>query len=575
LEKSTHISSSFLIGGGESGELTRQYNWQDSMLGTPDQWPWGLLVSVSNLLRTNLPMLVLWGPDHICFYNDAFIPSLGVEMHPSIGRRASEVWAEGWDFIGPLLKSVLGTGEAVSFQDAPVIFYRNGKTEVVYWTFSYSLILNDQGLPGGILVNCLETTEQVKAQQALKESQAELERIIDLAELGSYCIQLPANTISKSPRVAEWYGLPELTDVPASISAIDINDRERIRQVFTDALAAGSDGSYRVEYAVISALTGQKRILRTNGQVVCSSSGIPSRIDGSVMDITSQHESKIALEQQVQLRTKELASLNEQLAAQNSGYLLVNAKLEETNKLLTQSNESLQQFAYVASHDLQEPLRKIQQFSDLIKRQYADQIGDGVAHIERMQAASQRMSSLINDLLAYSQVSIQERILKPVTLDDVITAILQDFDLLIRETGAEVHVAPLPIVKGNALQLGQLFQNLLSNALKFRKPSVPTVINIAAKRVRDADLPASVHPNQPSAVYHCIEVSDNGVGFDEQYKKRIFQVFQRLHGRSEYPGTGIGLAICEKVATNHGGDITANSIPGQGTTFSVYLPATA
>ncbi|GAB3887744.1 sensor histidine kinase [Spirosoma agri] len=250
-------------------------------------------------------------------------------------------------------------------------------------------------------------------------------------------------------------------------------------------------------------------------------------------------------------------------------------QLESLNRDLVRSNQSLQQFAYIASHDLQEPLRKIQSFGDILKSSYANQLGDGVGHLERMQSAASRMSGLIKDLLNFSRISTQHDKLVPVSLEQVVERVLDDLALPIQEKQASVQVESLPMVSGDELQLQQLFQNLLSNALKFNRPAVSPVIRISAQLIASVDLPDSVKPVRQVSAYHRISVSDNGIGFDEQYLERIFQVFQRLHTRSQYAGTGIGLAICEKVATNHGGAITASSTMGEGATFDVYLPADA
>ncbi len=247
-------------------------------------------------------------------------------------------------------------------------------------------------------------------------------------------------------------------------------------------------------------------------------------------------------------------------------------QLESKIEALNRSNDSLQQFAYVASHDLQEPLRKVQQFGDLLLTQYADQLGEGTDYLARMQVAAARMSTLIRDLLSFSRLSTQPDNTVFISLTDVVETVLNDLDLVISETGAQVSVAPLPTVQGDASQFGQLFQNLLSNALKFRRVGTAPVIRVIAQRIAATNLPEGVNPTQAAGAYQRIDVMDNGIGFDQKYAERIFQVFQRLHGKSDYAGTGVGLAICEKVAANHGGTITASSQPGQGSTFSVYLP---
>ncbi|GAB3918332.1 hypothetical protein GCM10028804_08050 [Larkinella terrae] len=248
--------------------------------------------------------------------------------------------------------------------------------------------------------------------------------------------------------------------------------------------------------------------------------------------------------------------------------LQLESKIDE----LKSSNDSLQQFAYVASHDLQEPLRKVQQFGDVLKTRYKDQLGAGVEYLDRMQQATNRMSTLIQDLLTFSRISTQRDTSKTVNLNEIVDDVQFDLELVIKEAGAVVSTDPLPTIPGDALQLGQLFQNLLSNALKFRKDGVAPEIKVRYQKVAAVQLPTAVAPARKTAYYHHIDVSDNGIGFEQHYTDRIFQVFQRLHNRNKYAGTGIGLAICEKVVVNHGGAITATSQLQKGATFSVFLP---
>lgn len=248
-------------------------------------------------------------------------------------------------------------------------------------------------------------------------------------------------------------------------------------------------------------------------------------------------------------------------------------KLEALNLDLRRSNENLQQFAYVASHDLQEPLRKIEAFGNILKDQYAGKLSEtGVDLLTRMQGASTRMATLIKDLLSYSRLTSDQQAQSSVALDQVLDWVMSNLDVAITESGATINRTPLPVVNGDESQLRQLFQNLLSNAIKFRRSDQSPFINITADQVPADELPAVGRPTRPAALYYRIQVSDNGIGFDEQYRSRIFQVFQRLHSRSQYAGTGIGLAIVQKVVDNHNGMISATSEPGEGATFSVYLP---
>ncbi|GAB3945995.1 hypothetical protein GCM10028805_15990 [Spirosoma harenae] len=246
------------------------------------------------------------------------------------------------------------------------------------------------------------------------------------------------------------------------------------------------------------------------------------------------------------------------------------SKIEELNR----SNNNLEQFASIASHDLQEPLRKIQSFSALLTSQLEGQLTDiSRDYLQRINLAVSRMSTLITDLLAYSRLSTVQQKFAPVSLSAVVADVLTTLDWTISQRQAQVEVYALPTVDGEAWQLGQLFQNLLSNALKFSRPDHRPRVEVKSIVVPRSELPREVRPKSAATLFHQISVRDQGIGFDPQYVDRIFQVFQRLHGKNEYAGTGVGLAICQQVATNHGGGITATSKPGEGATFWVYLPA--
>jgi len=244
-------------------------------------------------------------------------------------------------------------------------------------------------------------------------------------------------------------------------------------------------------------------------------------------------------------------------------------QLEGNINELSRSNTELAQFAYVASHDLQEPLRKIQSFSSMLTEQYAPALDPQAQDIiRRMQGATARMQELIRGLLAYSRLNTERPAFRPVSLNQLVTDVLSDLETAIRDRSALVAVDTLPVVNGNSLQLLQLFQNLLSNAIKFTPAHQTPAIRIWSRKLT----PEQALAFNLTGHFAEISVQDNGIGFDEKYTERIFSLFQRLHGRSQYGGTGIGLAVCRKVVDNHGGYLTARSQPGKGSTFLVYLP---
>lgn len=250
-------------------------------------------------------------------------------------------------------------------------------------------------------------------------------------------------------------------------------------------------------------------------------------------------------------------------------------QLQQQVILLNNSNKELEQFAYIASHDLEEPLRKISSFSEKIQMKLADYPDEEVTDsLRRLNTSVARMRILISDLLNYSRITRLLDINEQVNLDSIFKLILEDLSLALSAKGALVNIEPLNVIKGNNTQLRQLFQNLLSNALKFSDKEVPE-INVSAKNYSREELKATDWLKEftiKHEKYYCIFVSDNGIGFELQYLRQIFIIFQRLHGRSEYEGTGIGLAICKRIVENHEGFITAESEVGKGTTFIVGLP---
>ncbi len=271
------------------------------------------------------------------------------------------------------------------------------------------------------------------------------------------------------------------------------------------------------------------------------------------------------------LHTKKIPVLNQKGAPQ---YLLgisediTEQKEQEKMKIYTQaletSNRELQDFVFVASHDLQEPLRKIQAFGEFLRDEFKEVLGEtGRDYVERMRNAANRMQILINDLLALTRVTTKAQPFIPVNLSDILQGVLSDLETRIGENKAKVEAGPLPTLEADATQMRQLFQNLIGNALKFQRPGVPPEIKVYA----------STPPEFGKRGSRCrITVEDNGIGFDNKYGEQIFKVFERLHGRDEYEGTGIGLAVCRKVVERHGGMIKAEGVLGKGSIFTIELP---
>jgi light-regulated signal transduction histidine kinase (bacteriophytochrome) len=259
----------------------------------------------------------------------------------------------------------------------------------------------------------------------------------------------------------------------------------------------------------------------------------------------------------VQERTAALRDANQQLQREMTERKEAEQQLKQANAELARSNQELEQFAYVASHDLREPLRKIKSYTDLLAKRYQGQLDEKAdKYIAYITDGAVRMQTLITDLLTYSRVGRAEITLEPTDLNAVLNRTLTDLSTAIQESSALITTDALPTVRANPGQIGQLLQNLIANAIKFSGNQPPQI--------------------QIRAVQHdqswMISVRDNGIGIEPQYADRIFVIFQRLHTRDEYPGTGIGLAVCKKIVECHGGQIWVESEPGCGTTFSFTLP---
>ena len=256
---------------------------------------------------------------------------------------------------------------------------------------------------------------------------------------------------------------------------------------------------------------------------------------------------------------EQLHTANEHLQKEIEEHKQTQRELRAHAETLEQRNQELQDFAYIASHDLQEPLRKVQIFGDHLQRKY-NQILDsrGRDYLLRMQKASAYMQLMVEDLAAFSNVASRDRVLKLTDFGQVLRTVIDDNKYWLDEAGAAVSFTEMPIFFANPRQIYQLFQNLLQNSIKFKQKEVPPIIQINSQLL-------------PDNVYEIV-FSDNGIGFKPEYARRIFGVFQRLDGRSDYSGTGMGLAICRKVVENHHGTITVESIPGEGCTFTMHFP---
>jgi PAS domain S-box-containing protein len=809
----------FLEDGGEMGELTREFDWANTVVGPFDQWPQALKTTVGIILHSDFPMFLWWGEDMIQFYNDAYRPSLGQEgKHPkALGQHGKECWPEIWDIIHPLIQQVKTTGKSFFLEDQLIPIYRNGKIEDVYWTFSYSAVIDEDNDIAGVLVVCNETTKKVNTRVQLERTQFML--LQSESNLRNMILQAPvAMCILKGPRhivetandkmfelwgkskermlgrpifdellEAKYEGFEKLLDsvistgktytaygapvtlyrggrselvyvhfvyeafrdsdnsiVGVMVVAVDVTKEVLIRkkleesenkirtlvdsapfpigvyegremritmlnQAIIDAWGKGSDLIGKTYSDVLPELENQDiypqldRVFTTGIPFHARNQRVDLVVDGqartyyfnysftplfdgngkvygvmnTAADVTDLNIAKMKVEQSesnfrnmvkqapvamcimtgdrhvvevandliLELWGKSendvmnkpifeavpesrgqgleellynvyttgipvvanerpvtlLRNRKHETVYQNFVYepyrdsnatiigvlaitvdvtsqVIARREIEQVVKERTESlrrtNAELSQFAYITSHDLQEPARKISTFIELLGRSLGENIDQRAKiYLQKIDGSATRMLTLIRDVLRFSQLSNYSHEFAKVDLNNVLQQVKNDFELLIEEKQCLVESNVLPVIEAIPVQMSQLFSNLVSNALKFSRAGQKSCVQINASLLKPESV-AVFNQLRPSAEYCRIDFTDSGIGFSQANAQQIFNIFQRLHTKDEYQGTGIGLAMCKKIAENHGGQIFAKSELGEGATFTVILPIT-
>lgn len=263
-EDDSNLQKPVLFGGGEMGILTREKDWSKTIVGSPDNWPQSLRATLNILLNSKFPMFLWWGKELICFYNDAYRPSLGINgKHPGIlGMPAKDAWTEIWDTIKPLIDQVLNDEGATWSENQLIPIYRNGTIEDVYWTFSYSPVYGESEKPEGVLVTCFETTKEVNAFRQIKESKNELDFAISAAELGTWDLNPTTGKFVCNDLMKQWFGLPfdREIDLQKGLMSVVEEDRQRVTESIQQILRSSSDKSFEIEYAVVDQGTEKRGI---------------------------------------------------------------------------------------------------------------------------------------------------------------------------------------------------------------------------------------------------------------------------------------------------------------------------
>lgn len=499
------------------GELTRAYNWAGNSLGTPGQWSQSLLTTISIMLNSRFPMFLWWGPHLIQFYNDAYRPSMGNNgKHPTaLGQRGEECWPEIWPVIKPLIDQVMAGGESVWSENQLIPIYRNDKLEDVYWTFSYSKVMDETGEPAGVLVICNETTEQVRSYHSVQQANRELELAIEAAELGTWDLNPRTNHFVGNERLKSWFGLPPGKDIDLN-EALDViieEDRERVTSAIQQAMQKGSDGNYGIIYTIVNPHNQQKHIIKAIGKAMFDAGGNVYRFSGTLQDVTDEY--------QLQQRKDEFIS--------------------------------------VASHELKTPITSLSASMQILQRlMKTDPASPNVSvFVDKANNNLNKLLRLLDDLLNVTKIQ-QGQLALHKTRFNMVELINDCCDHVRMDDNHEIRLSGDSelMLYGDYRRIDQVIVNLINNSIKYAPQS----------RIVDITI---THDEEMATV----SVRDYGIGISPEKLPHLFDRYYRVDALGhQFSGLGLGLYISSDIIGRHGGKIGVESTVGEGSRFWFTLP---
>ena len=516
----------------------------------------------------NLRNTILQSPVAMCILRK---PDFSLEI---ANQRMYELWGRGEDelmgkpiFDGlpeaksqglqEILTNVFVTGESYSASEQPMPLPRADGVQTIYLNFVYAPIKEGDGSVSGIIAVAIDVTPQVLGRKAIEESELRLqqrvkertEALVKQKQLVDNILDNSSNGISVTEMIRDSNG--NIYDAKTIIA----NDGA-VRNTGLDREVYLSKTAREIEPQIFETEYG-KECLKT------LETGIPMVMQFFLAATGRWLELTVS-----KMDDNHLIHIFTDVTSIKQTQIELEKKVEE----LKHSNANLEQFAYAASHDLKEPIRKISIFSDRLKDELSDQLSAQQLRLfDRMENATKRMNTLIEDLLHYSYSTKGLLNVEAIDLNAKVRTVLDDLEIEVQEKKATFSIEPLPVIMGNRRQIQQLFQNLFVNALKYSKVGEPPYITLSCKQIKGTATPLKLAGIEGDQWYHQFELKDNGIGFEQQYAEDIFNIFTRLHGVSEYSGSGVGLSLVRRVVENHRGYIWASSEPGVGTTFTFLL----